>query len=121
MTRPRSHRVPREVLDLFAADDGRGAWTIREHARRPIPDRKSNSQPVSLIPNAEAAAPIREPSPWRLRWHRMRPIAESIAVTLLQAAVVFIVTLVTLCLGGRSSAAFRPHMRLRAPRRHRQR
>jgi hypothetical protein len=32
MTR-RSHRVPREVIDFFEADDHRGTWTIREHSQ----------------------------------------------------------------------------------------
>ena len=33
MTRHRSHRVPREVIDFFEADDRRGTWTIREHSQ----------------------------------------------------------------------------------------
>jgi hypothetical protein len=34
MTRHRPHRVPREVIDFFEADDGRGEWAIREHSRQ---------------------------------------------------------------------------------------
>jgi hypothetical protein len=32
MTRP-AHRIPREVIDFFEADDRRGEWSIREHSR----------------------------------------------------------------------------------------
>src|SRR5258708_2856360 len=59
---------------------------------------------------------IREHSRWRRQWW---PIAQSIATTLLYAAAVFIVTLVSLCLG--RSLPLRRHMRLGPPRNHRPR
>jgi hypothetical protein len=33
MTRRPANRLPREVLDFFQPDDGRGTWTIREHSQ----------------------------------------------------------------------------------------
>jgi hypothetical protein len=111
MTRPRP--ISAAEFDFFPADEIDAE--IAEQSNMQI---RTGGADLDL-PISSSPPP---PSPWRLRWHRMRPIAESIAVTLLHAAVVFIVTLVSLCLGGRSSAAaLRSHLRLRPPRRHRPR
>jgi hypothetical protein len=80
MTRRRSHRVPREVLDLFEADDGRGEWTIREH-RRPL----------------EFEADGR--GTWTVREHRRqgwRPVAKFVGTALAWAALTFGVLLLWL-------------------------
>jgi hypothetical protein len=76
MTRPRSPRVPRELLDLFEADDGRGEWTVREHARRPL----------ELEADRRGTWTVREHSQlrqeWRERWGyiRRRPIMSSVVM-----------------------------------------